>query len=138
MNQLFAGIDIDASEDVSKEYYYPSNIAFNANDDSDADVVEDEQKRIIDQHYLASAFCPNVLFKCFPNKYIEESCSYSVEGAVVIVDISGFSGYASELGLLGSEGLDKLQIITNDFLGQFVQCVYRYGGDGKFKTFHSY
>ena len=132
MNQLLLPvIDImDASADVNKEYN-PSNIAFNVDDDSDADVEEEQQHQIIDQHYLASAFCSNVLFKCFPNQYIQESCSYSIEGAVVIVDISGFSGYASELGLLGSEGLDKLQMITNDFLGQFVQCIYRYGGDGK-------
>ena len=130
MDQLLPEIDVDASEDGNKEYN-TSKIAFNVNDDSDADIVEDEQPLIIDQHYLASAFCSNVLFKCFPNQYIQESCSNSIEGAVVIVDISGFSGYASELGLLGSEGLDKLQMITNDFLGQFVQCIYRYGGDGK-------
>ena len=65
------------------------------------------------------------------NQYIQESCSYSIEGDVIIVGISGFSGYVSELGSLDSKGLGKLQMITNDLWGQFVQCIYRYGGDGK-------
>ena len=125
------------------QYYYPlptlleSHIFLKnsaSNETSYYDSSLSIQESSIDQYQLASAFCPDILFKCFPTEFINESCSYSVEGAVMIVDISGFSGYASELGSLGSEGLDKLQTITNDFLGQFVQCIYRYGGDGKLNS----
>jgi hypothetical protein len=78
----------------------------------------------------ALTFCPNILFSNFPHEFKPEPCSISVQSAVLLADISGFSKFAGEMCLRGAKGLDVLHKVTSDFLGHFVHTVYDFDGDG--------
>jgi len=65
--------------------------------------------------------------KIFPPEVI---CNYFF-GVCMIADISGFSNLSSSLCKKGKSGLDKLHLNTKGFIGQLVDVVYYYGGDGK-------
>ena len=54
-----------------------------------------------------------------------------VHGAVMLADISGFTRLSGTLCHQGQSGLDKLRMITSDFLSQIIFSVYSFGGDGK-------
>ena len=45
----------------------------------------------------------------------------------------GFSKFSSAMCAKGASGLDDLHSATNEFLGHFVDVVYKYKGDGKNK-----
>ena len=49
----------------------------------------------------------------------------------MIADISGFTKFSSEMCARGAVGLDSLYNVTNDFMGQFVDIVYEFDGDGE-------
>jgi hypothetical protein len=76
-------------------------------------------------------FCPDTLFLSFLDSHAPQLSCELVQTAVLLADISGFSKYAGKMCLQGSKGLDTLHKVTNEYLGRFVQTVYRYQGDGK-------
>lgn len=56
----------------------------------------------------------------------------SFASACMLADISGFSKFSGAMCSKGVSGLDELRETTSVFLGEFVKCVYEYGGDGKY------
>lgn len=52
-------------------------------------------------------------------------------GALLIVDMSGFSQFSAEMCSKGAAGLDSYFTVTNDFVCPFGNIVYEYDGDGK-------
>jgi class 3 adenylate cyclase len=47
----------------------------------------------------------------------------------MLADISGFSQFSGDMCSKGVNGLDTLHTATNEFLGHFVDVVYRFKGD---------
>lgn len=52
------------------------------------------------------SFSPNVIFTQRPVGPINESTTFELEGAILMVDISGFSSYASDLSAQGIYALN--------------------------------
>jgi hypothetical protein len=84
---------------------------------------------------LVKSFCPTVLLENLvdlSNDGDPISCGkLEFEGVCMLADISGFTKLAAKYSSEGPTGLDKLHDTTTFFLGQFVEQVYSYEGDGK-------
>lgn len=84
------------------------------------------------------SFCPDLLLTCLrENSPLNPDSeggvrSFTVRGACMLADISGFSKFSGAMCLKGVSGLDDLREATNGFLGQLVKTVYEYQGDGTF------
>lgn len=80
-----------------------------------------------------ASFSPNLLLHHLSERAASAPTarSFSISGACMLVDISGFSKFSGSMCLQGVNGLDGLREITNGFLGHFVHKVYEYDGDGK-------
>ena len=117
-------------------------------DISSSDIEKGNADR--DWHLLQS-FCPDLLYEHIRCAISKESrgethannqhdenetgapqilCNYFF-GVCMIADISGFTNLSSSLCKKGKSGLDKLHLNTKGFIGQLVDMVYYYGGDGK-------
>ena len=55
--------------------------------------------------------------------------SFSVEGALVFIDMSGFTALSERLSLQGMLGVEALSSHLNSFFGPIVQLLQSYGGD---------
>lgn len=55
--------------------------------------------------------------------------SETFQGVLLLVDISGFTKLSSAYCTRGIEGIDDLQRIVNNYLGELVAMIYAYGGD---------
>ena len=71
-------------------------------------------------------FCPHSL--CLVPSV---GSSRMLEGCVMLADISGFTQLSSTLSSEGLTGIDKLRLVTNSSLAEFVKVIYDYDGDGK-------
>eukprot|EP01038_Epipyxis_sp_PR26KG_P014011 gene14011-18792_t len=58
-----------------------------------------------------------------------EPKSWFINGAVLVVDISGFTRLSGQYCSKGKYGIDELQLATNGYIGQLCEVVYEYGGD---------
>jgi hypothetical protein len=109
-----------------KFQFRPALSLENINDPSDINNME----RI-------AAFCPDIVVDCLgnsPDLLLTSEINtptYSFTGAVMLVDISGFTKFSAAMCSQGVKGLDDLRNATNGLLGQFVKAVYNYNGDGK-------
>lgn len=77
--------------------------------------------------------CPDMLIQALElNKFVlTDPCCIYFWGACVLADMSGFSKFSGEMCSKGIEGLDELRATTSGFLGDLVNTIYKYGGDGK-------
>lgn len=81
-------------------------------------------------------FCPNLLLEELHTSKKEKSLfgiavdSACFFGAVLLVDISGFTTFSSAFCKEGVSGLDKLHTVTSSILGRLVRGVYAHHGDG--------
>ena len=82
------------------------------------DVITDSTDQLI-------SFCPRSL-----SLLSRVGSSRMVEGCVMLADISGFTKLSSELCSQGREGIDKLRLITNESLAEFVNIINSFNGDG--------
>lgn len=48
---------------------------------------------------------------------------------VMFADISGFTPLTEKFASEGSEGVEKLTAVLNDYFDKFIKIVYEYGGD---------
>ena len=87
---------------------------------------------------LIKSFCPTLLLENLvdisKSKSPLSATKLEFEGVCMLADISGFTKLAAKYSAEGSAGLDKLHETTTFFLGQFVEQVYSYEGDGKHLT----
>ena len=85
------------------------------------------------------SFCPNILLKFLESRILNqeplESVSTPIQAVCMLCDISGFSKFSGQLCALGVNGLKQVHQATTDFLGYFVDVIYKHGGDGKFLSF---
>jgi len=88
--------------------------------------------KVLYDEISALAFCPDVLLNHLTMSFKVELSTTKLSGAILMVDISGFSTLSSELCSQGAIGLDSLYNMTNKFLGNFVDIVYDNSGDGKY------
>mmetsp|Transcript_27908 Transcript_27908/g.26759 ORF Transcript_27908/g.26759 Transcript_27908/m.26759 type:complete len:1469 (+) Transcript_27908:102-4508(+) len=63
------------------------------------------------------------------HEHKKEPHSVFFDAVVLLADISGFTRVAGNLCKGGKDGLDKLQKVTNDYLGELVNIIYSYKGD---------
>lgn len=84
---------------------------------------------------LIKSFCPTLILEELKDISTRKegitTCKHDIEGVCMLADISGFTKMAAKLSEEGPEGLAKLHDTTTMFLGQFVELVYSYEGDGK-------
>ena len=101
---------------------------------SAVDELEDVDYREDILNIEALTFCPNSLFllDAMSESDQMEPQSETLQCALLLADISGFSKFAGKMCLQGARGLDTLHKVTNEFLGLFVNAVYQHHGDGKF------
>lgn len=94
----------------------------------------------LDKSSIMECFCPNILIEELANlAHGHMSLLPSVScrstfffGAVLLVDISGFTALSSAFCREGVSGLDKLQTVTSGILGRLVNAVYAHDGDGTY------
>jgi hypothetical protein len=117
----------------------------------DIDLYKNEKSNADSDWHLLQSFCPDLLYEHIRCAISKESrgethannqhdenetgapqilCNYFF-GVCMIADISGFTNLSSSLCKKGKSGLDKLHLNTKGFIGQLVDMVYYYGGDGK-------
>lgn len=48
---------------------------------------------------------------------------------VMFADISGFTPLTERFASEGSEGVEKLTAVLNDYFDKFIKIIYEYGGD---------
>jgi len=60
-----------------------------------------------------------------------EPSSFFLDGAILLVDISGFTKLSGSFCALGKDGIhvDELQLATNGYMGRLVDIIYSFGGD---------
>lgn len=63
------------------------------------------------------------------DSFILKPTSFLFPGALLLVDISGFTKLSNYYCLQGEIGIDKLQSIINAYIGNLVDVIYSYGGD---------
>src|SRR5690606_39500829 len=51
------------------------------------------------------------------------------QAAVLVVDISGFTALTEEFAARGPSGAEDISAILNDFYGQWISIITKYGGD---------
>ena len=78
-----------------------------------------------------SSFMPHSLFfRCLHHPSVpmdfEESPFF---GAVLVIDISGFTSLTEMLAEQGKRGVDKLTRHVSTYFGHIIEIVYKYGGD---------
>jgi class 3 adenylate cyclase len=84
---------------------------------------------------IVQSFAPDMLLQyALENEFQlhevkTEPYSVFFDGVVLLADISGFTRLAGKLCSGGKDGLDKLQKVTNDYLGELVNIIYSYKGD---------
>ncbi len=96
---------------------------------------KNKNKNTLADHILP--LCPDMLIQAMELDVLASSqpaCIYFY-GACVLADMSGFSKFSGEMCSKGVEGLDELRATTSGFLGDLVDTVYKYKGDGKFNPF---
>ena len=103
--------------------------------------VEISKYNISNKGNLIKSFCPTLLLEgllevASRNEPLQTR-KHDFQGVCMLADISGFTKLAAKYSALGAAGLGKLHETTTFFLGQFVEQVYSYEGDGK-STFYSY
>lgn len=49
--------------------------------------------------------------------------------AVLFVDISGFTALTEKLAAQGPSGAEDISAVLNDFYGQWIEVIKKYGGD---------
>eukprot|EP01031_Cornospumella_fuschlensis_P038403 gene38403-46672_t len=76
-------------------------------------------------------FCPDIVVSMIKerNCQIKKPFAHVFTGVCLLADISGFSKYSGEMCSKGVSGLDELRSVTNGLLDNFVETVYKFGGD---------
>ena len=118
--------------------------------DNDKFITNTDDLGIDSDWHSLQYFCPDLLYEHIRYTILKESqgkirannqhdehdtgapqilCNYFF-GVCMIADISGFTNLSSSLCKKGKSGLDKLHLNTKGFIGQLVNMVYYYGGDG--------
>lgn len=96
--------------------------------------IEISKYNISNKGNLIKSFCPTLLLEDLMDiSSKKESLSawkHDFDGVCMLADISGFTKLAAAYSAEGAAGLDKLHETTTFFLGQFVEQVYSYEGDG--------
>ena len=81
-------------------------------------------------HY--ETFCPRIVSSQYVGVWGDITPrNVYFEGCCMLADISGFTKLTSKFCDEGLDGLDKLRHSTNEFLGDLVNVMCSYGGDGK-------
>ena len=102
--------------------------------------IEISKYNISNKGNLIKSFCPTLLLEDLMDisskKEGLSAWKHDFEGVCMLADISGFTKLAAAFSAEGAAGLDKLHDTTTFFLGQFVEQVYSYEGDGgQFRNF---
>lgn len=88
------------------------------------------------------SFCPNIVLEHLKKVETLESAAKATriefQGSCMLVDISGFTKFSSQMCARGVAGLDDLRKVTDDFLGFYVHTIYEFGGDGKCHHFQTH
>jgi hypothetical protein len=96
--------------------------------------VEISKYNISNKGNLIKSFCPTLLLEDLmelsKNKESLTAWKHDFQGVCMLADISGFTKLAAAYSAEGNAGLDKLHDTTTFFLGQFVEQVYSFEGDG--------
>lgn len=85
-----------------------------------------------------AAFAPDLIVEYLKQKpttlisNLSSPPTFQINGACMLIDISGFSKFSAAMCLRGAEGLDELRKTTGGMLGRLVKVVYEHEGDGKY------
>mmetsp|Transcript_4424 Transcript_4424/g.7220 ORF Transcript_4424/g.7220 Transcript_4424/m.7220 type:complete len:475 (+) Transcript_4424:188-1612(+) len=95
---------------------------------------QEEAFQETNRDYTNRCFVPEILVEYISSTLPQlkeglEPTSFFVDGVCVLVDISGFTRLSGTYCALGKEGIDRLQLATNGYLGKLVEIIYSFGGD---------
>ncbi|RYH18435.1 hypothetical protein EON65_27225 [archaeon] len=129
--------DVEYVIQMLSNYYLKSSMnhtqsAYNMNTmHSTMSQKQQQQRNAIDN---IMPFCPDIVVDMIMERdcQIKKPFAQVFKGVCLLADISGFSKYSGEMCSKGVSGLDELRSVTNGLLDNFVETVYKYGGDGKY------
>jgi hypothetical protein len=87
------------------------------------------------EDHLSVSFCPDLLYEYLQNVQTDPILlpeTRYFNGALLLVDVSGFTKLSGQLCDMGTTGLDLLQVNMKDYIGRVIDIVYSYNGDGKY------
>ena len=83
---------------------------------------------------IIKSYCSDTLLNILKKanlKHLKKNLKYFFQGACLVADISGFTKLSAKLCDEGVSGLDKLHSIMKEYIGNIINIVYSYCGDGK-------